>query len=193
MYSDRRVNGQNPPRTKPSRQNSSWQNPRTEIPENNWERICTGFFVLGLLKIGGPKCVTYFCGAPGMCDKVWQRGGSQNWPKITWRTLWTAPTRFRLTGTHARKINYLSNLFHAEMAVAFQRLYTMRRLSRCVLCFVLHFLSKFTYNIDANLVVIFCLVLIQCRGVPNTSVCHLLQQFAEWHNYAWLKYYNYVN
>jgi len=26
-----------------------------------------------------------------MCDKVWQREGSQNWPKIAWRILWTAP------------------------------------------------------------------------------------------------------
>jgi len=31
------------------------------------------------------------CGGPGMCDKVWQGEGVKNWPKITWRTLWTAP------------------------------------------------------------------------------------------------------
>jgi len=29
-------------------------------------------------------------GGPGMCDKVWQGEGDQNWPKIAWRTLWTA-------------------------------------------------------------------------------------------------------
>ena len=37
---------------------------------------------------GGPRCVTYF---RGVCDKVWQGEGGQNWPKIAWRTLWTAP------------------------------------------------------------------------------------------------------
>jgi len=51
----------------------------------------SGIFVLGLLKIGGggSRCVTYFRGVPGFvtkCDR-----GSQNWPKIAWRTLWTAP------------------------------------------------------------------------------------------------------
>ena len=32
-------------------------------------------------------------GGPGMCDKVWQGGGGVKiWPKIAWRTLWTAPS-----------------------------------------------------------------------------------------------------
>jgi len=29
-----------------------------------------------LLKIGGPRCVTYFRWGPEMCDKVWQGGGA---------------------------------------------------------------------------------------------------------------------
>jgi len=49
MYSDRRGNGQKPPRTKPSRRKTLWENPRTKTPANNWERICTGGFCPGFL------------------------------------------------------------------------------------------------------------------------------------------------
>jgi len=35
MHSDKRGNGQNPPRTKLSRQKTSWQNPRTKPPDIN--------------------------------------------------------------------------------------------------------------------------------------------------------------
>jgi len=32
-----------------------------------------------------------FWGGPKMSDNVWQREGDQNWSKIAYRTLWTAP------------------------------------------------------------------------------------------------------
>jgi len=44
MYSDRKGNGQKPPRTKPPRQKTSNKNPCTKNPANNWERICIGGF-----------------------------------------------------------------------------------------------------------------------------------------------------
>ena|SRR6218665_628035 len=66
MYSDRRGNGQKPPRTKPSNQKSLGQNPRTKAPANNSERNCTG----GLCPA--------FCTMPTknrerseMCDVLW--------------------------------------------------------------------------------------------------------------------------
>jgi len=46
-----------------------------ETGREKWRRRWIGFakeqgvFVLGLLKMGGPRCVTYFWG-PRMCDKV---------------------------------------------------------------------------------------------------------------------------
>jgi len=40
-----------------------------------------------LLKIGSPRCVTYFGGVP----RCVTGGGGQNWSKIAWCTLWTAP------------------------------------------------------------------------------------------------------
>src|SRR6218665_2250920 len=52
-----------------------------------------------LLKIGGPRCVTYF----RKSRDVWQsvtEGGSQNWSKIAQRTLWTAPSERCHCGLH---------------------------------------------------------------------------------------------
>ena len=71
------------------------KNPRTKTPANNWERIwtmgfCPGFCTRPTKNEGGPRCVTYFRGS----RDVWQSvtgGGGKNWPKIAWRTLWTAP------------------------------------------------------------------------------------------------------
>ena len=99
MYSDRRGNGQKPPRIKPSRQKTPWQTPQTKSPMNNWERICTGAFVQVFCtrytkNRGVPRCVTYF---RGRARDVWQGEGGQNWPKIAWLILWTAPCgRMRL-------------------------------------------------------------------------------------------------
>ena len=45
--------------------------PREQARVNLYRELLSGFFVLGLLKIGrGPRCVTYFRGRPGMCYKV---------------------------------------------------------------------------------------------------------------------------
>ena len=58
--------------------------PRTKTPTNNWENLyrglLPGFFVLGLLKIGGwsPRCVTYFGGSRDVWQSVtWGEGGSK--------------------------------------------------------------------------------------------------------------------
>jgi len=37
----------------------------------------SGIFALGQLKVEGDV----LSGGPGMCDKVWQGEGGQNWPK----------------------------------------------------------------------------------------------------------------
>src|SRR6218665_1958618 len=78
MLSDRRGNEQKAPRTKPSRQKTKApdKNLREQLRENLYMGFLSGFFVLGLLKMGGPRSVTYF-GGPGMCDKVWQGRGSK--------------------------------------------------------------------------------------------------------------------
>jgi len=46
------------------------QKPPRTIEREFAQRDFVRVFVLGLVKIGGPRCVTYFFGGPGMCDKV---------------------------------------------------------------------------------------------------------------------------
>ena len=60
--------------------NIRFWNSGPQLRQKLYKRALSGFFVLGLLKIGeGPRCVTYFReGGPGMCDEVWQREGSKN-------------------------------------------------------------------------------------------------------------------
>ena len=96
MYCERRGNGQNHPdktfQTKDPLTKPSDKNPCEQLRENLYRGFCPGFLYYRPTKNWkGPRCVTYFWGeGPGMCDNVWQREG-QNWPKIAWRTLWTAP------------------------------------------------------------------------------------------------------
>src|SRR6218665_1318574 len=81
MYSDRRGTdknnpGQNLPDKRPLDKTLGQKAPRTI------ERICTGvfcpeFFVLDLLKMGGPRCVTYFRGGPGCVTKCDRKEGSK--------------------------------------------------------------------------------------------------------------------
>src|SRR6218665_855785 len=59
MYSDQKGEWTKPPRTKPP-----GQKPREQLRENLYMGLLFGFFVLGLLKIGGPRCVTYFMDGP---------------------------------------------------------------------------------------------------------------------------------
>src|SRR6218665_2734807 len=80
MYSDRRGNGQKPPRTKPSREKTPGQNQqdkktREQLRENLYWWLLYWFFVLGLLKIGGsPKYVTYFWEGVPECVRRCDRG-----------------------------------------------------------------------------------------------------------------------
>ena len=57
--------------------NQPGQNPRIKTSANNWENLYRGLlseiFVLGLLKMGGPRCVTYFRGVLG-CVTKFDRG-----------------------------------------------------------------------------------------------------------------------
>ena len=78
--------------TKDPLTNPPGQKPRKQLSENLYRGFLSEFFVLGLLKnrAGGSEMCDVLLGGPGMCDKVWQ-GGGKNWPKIAWRTLWTAP------------------------------------------------------------------------------------------------------
>jgi len=93
MYSDRRGTdknhpGQNLPDKRPSDKTPEQKPPRTIERDFEHGAIVRVFFVLGLLKIGGPRCVTYFWGSRDVWQSVTGRG--QHWPKIAWRTLWTA-------------------------------------------------------------------------------------------------------
>src|SRR6218665_2398040 len=76
MYSDRKGNGQRLPRTKPSRQK----------PPGTFERefVQGAFvrdFVLGLIKMGSPRCVTYFWGSRGCVTKCDKGGGGSKLAK----------------------------------------------------------------------------------------------------------------
>src|SRR6218665_744979 len=73
MYSDRRGNGQKPPRTKPP-----GQRPRKQLRENLYMGLLSGFFVLGLLKIGGSEmCDVLLGGSRDVCQSVTGAVGSK--------------------------------------------------------------------------------------------------------------------
>src|SRR6218665_2741482 len=76
---DKKHPGQNRP---DKRQNPPDKNPREQLRENLYRGFCQGFFVLGLLRMGGPRCVTYFWGVPGCVTKCDRRRRGQNWQKI---------------------------------------------------------------------------------------------------------------
>ena len=101
MYSDRRGNGQQPPRktfqTKDPGQKPPDKSPREQLRENLYRGLLSGFFVLGLLKIGG------------------QREGAQNWLKIAWRTLWTAPKISNMFREGKRSVQDYANVSNTGM------------------------------------------------------------------------------
>jgi len=102
MYSDRTGTdrnhpGQNIPNKTPSDKPPGQKPPRTILTEFIQRGFCLGFFVLDLLNIGGFWDMWRTFGGSGMCDEVWLGEGGKNWPKIAWRTLWTAPNNFSLT------------------------------------------------------------------------------------------------
>src|SRR6218665_1425793 len=72
MYSDRRGNGQKAPRTKPP-----GQKPREQLRENSYMGLLSGFFVLGLLKIGGSEMCDVRLGVPGCVTKCDRGRGSK--------------------------------------------------------------------------------------------------------------------
>src|SRR6218665_2160571 len=73
MYSDRRGNGQKPPRTKPP-----GQKPREQLRENLYMGLLSGFFCTRPTKNQGrPRCVTYFWGVPGCVTQCDRGGGSK--------------------------------------------------------------------------------------------------------------------
>ena len=75
IYSDRRGTnkihpGQNLPDKRPS-DKTPGQPPHEQLRQNLYKGLLSGLLVLRRLKIGGgPRCVTYFLGGPGMCEKV---------------------------------------------------------------------------------------------------------------------------
>ena len=56
---------------KESPQKNPDKNPRKQLRQNLYKGLLSGFFVLGLLKMGGSEmCEVLSGGSPGMCDKV---------------------------------------------------------------------------------------------------------------------------
>ena len=52
------------------------KNHREQLTENLYMGLLSGFFVIGLPKMGGPRCIhDVLFGGSGMCDKVWQGKG----------------------------------------------------------------------------------------------------------------------
>src|SRR6218665_691990 len=82
MYSDRTGMDKNHPGQNLPDKRPPDKKPREQLRQNLYKGALSGFFVLGLLKIGGPRCVTYFFGgSPGMCDEVRQGGGGSKLAK----------------------------------------------------------------------------------------------------------------
>ena len=79
MYSDRRENGQNPPRTRPSRpwQNPLDKNPNEQLRENLYRGLLSGFLNYAYWKWGVRDMWRTLGGSPEMCDKVWQGKGNK--------------------------------------------------------------------------------------------------------------------
>ena len=74
MYSDSRGTdknhpGQNFPDKRPPDKTPE-QKPREQLRENLHMGLLSGFFVLGLLKIGGSEMCDVLLGGPGMCDRM---------------------------------------------------------------------------------------------------------------------------
>src|SRR6218665_3006931 len=76
MYCDRRGNEQKPTRAKPP-----GQKPSRTIEIEFVQGLLSGIFVLGLLKSGGPRCVTYFRGGVPGCVTKCDRGGGEKLAK----------------------------------------------------------------------------------------------------------------
>ena len=95
--------------TKDQWQNPPDKNPDEQLRENLYRGLCPGF-LLGLLKMGGPRCVTYFWG-PGMCDKVWQRGGGSKLAKNSVTYFMDGPSyKLKLLTSCLLHINFISLL-----------------------------------------------------------------------------------
>ena len=106
MYSDRRE------WTKTTPDKTPWTKTPWTIEREFVQGAFVRVFVLGLLKIGGgPRCVTYFFGVVPGC--VIEGEGGQNWPKIAWRTLWTASkSSGDSRGDTTRRLRTAVSLFH---------------------------------------------------------------------------------
>jgi len=87
MYSDKRGTDKNHPdktfQTKDTLTKLPDKNPHERLRENLYKGLLSGFFVLGLLKIGGSEMCDVLSGVPRCVTKCARgEGGGQNWPKI---------------------------------------------------------------------------------------------------------------
>src|SRR6218665_1495853 len=96
MYSDRRGTDKNHPRQnlpdKRPPDKTPGQKPREQLRENLYKGLLSGFFVLGVLKIGGvpEMCDVLLVEVPGCVTKC-DRERGHNWPKRASRSLWAVP------------------------------------------------------------------------------------------------------
>jgi len=72
--------------TKTTPDKTPGQKPREQLRENLYRGLLSGFFVLGLLKIGGSDMCDVLSGVTGCVTKCDKGEGGQNWPKIAWST-----------------------------------------------------------------------------------------------------------
>src|SRR6218665_3526074 len=78
MYSDRRGNGQKPPRTQPSRQNPPDKRPHEQLRKNLYRRLLARFFYTRPTKnLGGSEMCDVFSGVQGCVTKCDRGGGSK--------------------------------------------------------------------------------------------------------------------
>src|SRR6218665_3009552 len=121
MYSDRRVYGQKPPRTKASRQKTPGQkppdkSPREQLRENLYRGILSRFFVLDTKnrEAGGPRCVTYFwSGVSGYVTKCDRGRGRSKLTKNSVTYFMDGPTNISSTTVYQGTGQlYIQLLFH---------------------------------------------------------------------------------
>ena len=105
---------QNLPDKRPPDKTPGQKYPRA-IEREFVQGLLSGFSVLGLLKIGGRDLWCTF----GRYRDVWQSvtgGGGQNWQKIVWLTLWTAPERYSVPAIPRAPIQYSISYYSVSLA-----------------------------------------------------------------------------
>ena len=101
MYSDRRGYGQKPPRIKALRTKAPDKSPREQLRENLYRGLLSGFFLLGLLKIGEGS--EMFLQTGRKCFRRWRSSSLTTYNSSLW--IWTLVISCFMSGLHNLRPN----------------------------------------------------------------------------------------